>query len=182
MAEYFLIANIDKRQYLSAASMNENPKRSGFLRGLHGRALALLVCKSEELRHGYGELAGSWFGDRVIATGDDNGVPDAYGVVTSLAEAPDRNLHHLARESYEDISLAAVAMLCRGDQRVVEELVGAAAGGHDDALVLLGDAVFIARSTELEKAMRERLGKDWVGRYRRACNASSSRQLRTRQN
>ena len=67
MGEYFLIANVDKRQFLSAGSMNESSKRGGFLRGLHGRALALLVCRSDELRHGYGELAGSWYGDRVIA-------------------------------------------------------------------------------------------------------------------
>lgn len=180
MGEYFLIANIDKRQFLSAASMNENPKRSGFLRGLHGRALALLVCKADELHHVYGELAGSWYGDRVIATGDDNGVPDAYGVVTSGADTLDRNLYQLARQTYEDISLAAVAMLCRGDQRVVEELVEAAADGNVGALLLVGDAVFLARSRELEEAMRKRLGKDWVGRYRRACDASSWRQLNTR--
>lgn len=181
MGEYFLIANIDKRQYLSAASMNENSKRNGFLSGLHGRALGLLVCRSDELRHGYGDLAGSWYGDHVIATGDDNGVPDAYGVITSGADAPDRNLFHLAVQTYEDISLAAIAMLCRGDQHVTAELAEAAAGGDPAALQLVGDAVFVAQSRELEAAMGKRLGKGWVGRYR-ACDASSFRGSTRRSN
>lgn len=182
MGEYFIIANIDKQQYLSAASMNENPKRHGFLRGLHGRALALLVCQSDELRHGYGELAGSWYGDRVVATGDDNGVPDSYGVSTSGPEASDRNLYQLACQTYENISLAAVAMLCRGDQEVVDELVEAAVGGNVGALLLVGDTVFVGQSSELADAMRQRGGSEWVGRYRRACDASSSRQLKSRPN
>lgn len=177
MGEYFLIANIDKRQFLSAASMNENPKRSGFLLGLHGRVLALLVCKSDDLRHDYGSLAGSWYGDRVIAAGDDNGVPDAYGIVTSSSNAPDRNLYQLTRQEYEDISLAALAMLCRGDRAVVDKLVEAAAAGDASTLLLVGDTVFIGRSTELDDAMRKRLGRGWVGRYRHACDASAWRKL-----
>ena len=181
MGEYFVIVNIDKRQYLSAASMNENNKRGGFLRGLHGRALALLVCKSDELRHGYGELAGSWFGDRVIATGDDNGVPDAYDMVTRGVETPDRNLYELARQEYDDISLAAVVMLCRGDRTVVDELV-TAAGKSDGALLVVGDAVFVAQYAELGEAMRAQHGEGWVRRYQRACDASSWRQNKTRPN
>ncbi|HEU4386215.1 MAG TPA: hypothetical protein VFV34_00360 [Blastocatellia bacterium] len=180
MGECFLIANIDKRQYLSAGSMNENPKRSGFLRGLHGRALALLMCKSDELRHGYGSLAGSWYGDRVIGVGDQNGVADVYGVATSSEDRPGRTLHELARETYEDISLAALAMLCSGDDRVVEALVDAAAEGTNAAMLLVGDLVFVAGSSEIDEVMRKRFGKKWAGRYRRACEESSTRQQMAR--
>jgi hypothetical protein len=182
VSEYFLIVNIDKRQYLSAGAMNENPKRSGFLRGLHVRALGLLVCQSEDVRHGYGSLAGSWYGDRVIVVGDQNAVPDAHGVTTSSVERPGRTLYELAREAYEDISLAAVAMLCSGDAGVVEALVEAAAADRAGALLLVGDVVYVAGSSELDEAMRKRFGKEWVGRYRRACEASSTRQHRAQPN
>ena len=173
MGECFLIANIDKRQYLSAGSMNENPKRRGFLRALHGRALGLLVCRSDDVGHGYGDLAGSWYGDRIIAVGDQNAVPDAYGITTSTAERPDRTLYDVASETYEDISLAAVAMLCRGDERVVEALVVAAVATEAGAMQLVGDVVFVAGSSELEEAARKRLGKEWVGLYRRVCGTRS---------
>jgi hypothetical protein len=176
VGECFLIANIDKRQYLSAGSMNENPKRRGFLRSLHGRALGLLVCRSSDVGHGYGELAGSWYGDRIIAVGDQNAMPDAHGITTSTAERPNRTLYDVVSETYEDISLAAVAMLCRGDERVVEDLIEAAVADGSRAMRLVGDVVFVAGSSELDEAMRKRLGKEWVGRYRRMCGSGSQGQ------
>jgi hypothetical protein len=103
-------------------------------------------------------------------------------VNTSGPEASDRNLYQLASQTYEDISLAAVAMLCRGDPGVVDELVEAVVGGNAGALLLVGDAVFVTGSSELEDAMRQRVGNEWVGRYRRACDASSSRSLKPRPN
>lgn len=167
MGEYFIIVNSDKRQYLSAATIGENNKRSGFLRGLHGRALALLACQSDEVRHGYGPLAGSWSGDQIIAAGDDNGQPDAYGVPTATAERPDRNLYQLAHEEYVDISLAAVAMLCRGDESVVENLVSQAEEGDEAVFLLIGNIVFTTECLELKRAIEARVGREWVSRYKR---------------
>ena len=95
--------------------------------------------------------------------------------MTAGVDAPERNLYHLASQTYEDISLAAIAMLCRGDHEVAEQLAEAASDGSVAALRLVGDAVFVAQSRELEAAMRAKMGKEWVGRYRRARDASTLR-------
>jgi hypothetical protein len=161
MSECYLVVNVDQRQYLSAAALRESAKRGGFLRGLHGRALALLVCRADALRLDYGPLAGSWHGHRIVAADDHHPTAVAVG------DAVIADLHETARREFEDISLAALAMLCRGDPEIVQQLVDAAAEDAPGAIALAGDVVFLASSTPLQDELDRRLGKAWVARYRR---------------
>ena len=106
MGQYFKIVNPTKKQCIDAFKFDENIKASGVMYGYHGFAVALLVCRLDEVPHTYGDLAGFWHGDPVIAVGDDYGEPDVYGVKTSTEENPHRNLYWLAKEEYEDVSYA----------------------------------------------------------------------------
>ncbi len=163
MSECYLIANLDRRQYLSAQRFNESPKRGGFLRGLHARALALLICRADAVHHDFGALAGSWFGERVLAAGDHH--PTA--IAAEAGRDGIEDLHQTALREFEDISLAALAMLCQGDPAVVEQLVDAVASEQARAIGIAGDLVFLADATALKTALDRRIGKAWVSRYRR---------------
>jgi hypothetical protein len=46
MSQYFKIVNPVKRQYIDAIRFSENIKASGYMRGYHAVAVALLVCLS----------------------------------------------------------------------------------------------------------------------------------------
>jgi hypothetical protein len=127
MSQYFLIVNPVKRQYIDASRFDERTKASGFMRGYHATAVALLVCQSIEVGHRYGPLAGSWYADPIIAAGDDHGQPDQYGFATSTSTNPDRNLYQLARDEFEDISYQAIAMLCLAQDGFAEEIAEKAA-------------------------------------------------------
>ncbi len=70
----------------------------------------------------FGPLAGSWFGDPVIAAGDDYGQPDQYGIQTSIEQNPQRNLNVMATEEFEDITYQALAMLCQGREGFAKEM------------------------------------------------------------
>ena len=169
MGQYFKIVNPVKRQYLDPMRFYESVKASGFLYGYHAFAVALLVCNSEEVRHDYGPLAGSWFGDPIIAAGDDNGQPDRYGVKTSTEEDPTRNLNQMARDEFEDVSYKALAMLCEGREGFAREIVERSAEQPGDRFLLdLGNVVFQVGCEPLKHALIEIYGADWTKKYKEA--------------
>ncbi len=169
MGQYFKIVNPAKRQYFNPSAFAENNKASGVLFGYHAFAVALLVCNLKEVRHDYGELAGSWFGDAVIAAGDDYGKPDVYGVKTSTEENPNRNLNQMARDEFEDISYKAIAMLCEGRGGFAEEIVKESKEGIDsELLMLLGNVVFQVGCRPLEVALEEVYGTEWTKKYKKS--------------
>jgi hypothetical protein len=167
MSQYFLIVNPVKRQYINASRFDERTKASGFMRGYHATAVALLVCQSIEVGHRYGSLAGSWYADPIIAAGDDSGQPDRYGFATSTSTNPDRNLYLLARDEFEDISYQAIAMLCLGQEGFAEEIAAKAAEQPSQHLfVQLGNVVMLVGSESLSTALAQSFGRGWQKRHR----------------
>jgi hypothetical protein len=162
MSQYFKIVNPIKRQYIDAIRFGENIKASGYMRGYHAVAVALLVCHADGVAHRYGSLAGSWYGDPVIGAGDDHGQPDQYGVKTSTETNPERNLNQLAREEFEDISYQAIAMLCQGCDGLAAEIAAkAAAGSSHHLFIQLGNVVMLVGCEPLERALVDAFGREW---------------------
>jgi hypothetical protein len=174
MSQYFKIVNPVKRQYIDPIRFSENIKASGYMRGYHAVAVALLVCHASEVGHHYGSLAGSWYGDPVIAAGDDHGQPDQYGFKTSTGMDPQRNLNQLAREEFEDISYQAIAMLCQGRDGFAAELAARAAATPSRHLfVQLGNVVMLVGCEPLEEALADAFGREWRKLYQREYSTHS---------
>jgi hypothetical protein len=168
MSQYFKIVNPAKRQYIDAIRFSENIKASGYLRGYHAVAVAVLVCHTVEVPHCYGPLAGSWYGDPVIAAGDDYGQPDQYGLMTSTEADPKRNLNQMARDEFEDISYQAIAMLCQGRDGFAEEIAAKAAAARSRHLFIqLGNVVMLVGCEPLEEALEQAFGREWRKLYQR---------------
>jgi hypothetical protein len=167
MGQYFIFVNPTKRQFLDAGKFNEGVKSYSVLYGYHAYAIALLVCNLAEVDHSYGQLAGSWFGDRVIVAGDDEGEPNAYGIKTSTLENPDRNLYWLASEEYEDISCRAVAMLSVGRKGFTDEIVTRTLNEFNPTggLIDLGNVVIETGCEPLKQALIKGFGEDWTDKY-----------------
>ncbi len=173
MGQYFKIVNPVKRQYLDASSFGENIKASGFMIGYHAIALAVIVCNSDEVpkHYRYGPLAGSWCGDPIYAAGDDYGLPNLHGIVTSTEENPQRNLNQMAKEEFEDISYRAIAMLCEGGDYYSEAFAKRVAESPDSELIVhLGNVIFQIGCEPLKKALIKELGEEWTKLYKGACN------------
>jgi hypothetical protein len=168
MGQYFKIVNPVKRQYIDIGDFaGENEKASGVMQGYHAVAVAVLVCKLDEVRHNFGPLAGSWYGDPVITAGDDYGEPDQYGIKTSTEQNPQRNLNLMATEEFEDITYQALAMLCQGREGFAEEMVHRAKESPGYVLVDLGNTVFQVGCEPLERALNDILGSDWTKQYKK---------------
>jgi hypothetical protein len=170
--------------FWDADCFGENVKASGYLMGRHGLALSILVCHGPEVGHSYGPLAGSWYGNRVIAAGDGHGEANAYGISTGSVENPDRNLYWMAEQEFEDISYKAVAMLCQGQESLASEMaLEAAQRGGTSLLVNLGHVVFLYENNptfslgcqRLRRALEEAAGTDWTKRYREFAGKSGYR-------
>jgi hypothetical protein len=177
MGQYFIIVNPAKRQYIDAIRFNENIKASGILYGYHATAVAFLVCNIEQVRDEWGrptyegvELAGSWCGDHIFVVGDDQGKADEFGIKTSTEQNPERNLHLMANEEFEDISYKAIALICNAHEEIAEDIVKRAASGYspDRELVDLGRVVFTVGCKSLESALTKEFGREWESRYRTA--------------
>lgn len=167
MGQFFHIVNPQKKQYISASTFEENSKASGVFAGLHGYAVALLVCKSNEVGRVKNSLAGMWFGDEIYVVGDDYGKPNAYGIETSTPEKLWRNLYSLADEEYEDISLKVIALMCEWNEGWCEEFVQRAVDGWHHMLICLGNVVFTVGCEPLEQKLDEQIGKDWKEKYKK---------------
>jgi hypothetical protein len=169
MGQYFKIVNPVKRQYIDIGHFaGENEKTSGVMQGNHAVAVAVLMCKLDEVSHNFGMLAGSWYGDPIIAAGDDYGQPDQYGIQTSMEQEPQRNLNQMASEEFEDITYQALAMLCQGREGFAEDMAHWAKVSPDYVLVDLGNTVFQVGCEPLERALNDILGLDWTKQYEQA--------------
>jgi hypothetical protein len=175
MGEYFLIVNVDKKQYLDARRFGESIKMSGILFGNHGLAVAWLVCDSKLLGKAY--PFGSWCGDRVIIAGDYEPA-NFHGIETSTQENPDRNLYCLANDEYEDISYKAIAMLCEHNESIAERLVNRAKE-NNFMLMDLGNTVFLENSGVINDLLNRVMGKEWVKRYKQVCSKYPLRAIKT---
>jgi hypothetical protein len=107
MGQYYLVINLDKRQYLNPHACGEAAGLMDFASNVAGTmtALALLLNDRDRAEPGDsepgGEVHGSWSGDRVVIVGD-------YGPDGRYTDRPDTNLYFLAASEFTDISQAAM--------------------------------------------------------------------------
>lgn len=112
MGQYYVIINIDKRQYLDPHKFGDSLKLMEFACSAEGVLCGLAVLLVDGNGRGSGDLGseepvvGSWAGNRVVIAG-------AYGDPGKFLgdeERPDRNpnpdvnLYKVARDYYEDVS------------------------------------------------------------------------------
>lgn len=113
MGQYYLIVNIDKRQYLKPHYFGDGAKLMEFGMSSSGVLAALAVLLSDGNGRGGGDLAsthpiiGTWAGDRVVITGDyaDEGafIPDAeIATIRADNEARYSKLKASVMASHED--------------------------------------------------------------------------------
>lgn len=121
MGECFITVNPVKRQYVTHSRLPFNSRFSGLLCAIQGLSLGLLACDLGP-EHNVHPLMGTWAGDPVIVAGDDFGEIDAAGFTTTTEEDQIRNMHWMARETFEDITFPCIAMLCAFDAHMADHL------------------------------------------------------------
>ncbi len=174
MSSEFLIVNIAKRQYLDPRTFGESEKPSGFMKGLHSTAIALLVCDPGAYPTAI-NLGGSWFGDSIHAVYDTI-PPDSLGIKTSNLSNPDRNLYEMAWEEFVDIGPEAIVMVCGWIEnsadmlasRVVLQSQDGSKSLDEHLLWNLGNAALERRCSVLQIALNKFVGSDWEIQYIRA--------------
>lgn len=164
MGQYFLIVNTNKKQYLSGNSFGEGVADLQIVSGYHAQALALLMCKMDDVRNTEGTLLGIWSGDAVIAAGE-YAEPDKYSIKTSTEKEPERNLYKMAKAEFEDIGYKALATLCETHETICYELAEKTAIPRYEKLIFhLGNVITQVGCESLEIALNEIVG-DWKPLY-----------------
>ena len=135
MGQYYLIANLSKRQFIYPHRFGDGLKLLEFGDSSSGTMCGLAVLLSNGNGQGGGDLdaedpiIGSWAGDRIVVAGDygDPGrwiadVPEeekariARKVFTEgYQEASRVNLYFVARETYEDVSDQVIRAMLKDD-------------------------------------------------------------------
>src|SRR5205085_10970318 len=135
------------------------------LRGDHClRALKLLI--SDRFERDERSFCGAWLGDPVILAGDDGGLPNPGGLVTTTLDSPKRNLHAMAKAEFVNISYRAIAELCL-DNELAKELVEKAK--QDNSLLIdLGAVIDQYHPGCLEYHLEQAVGRPWRKEYNRA--------------
>lgn len=121
MGQYYIIVNLDKKQYLRPTAFGDGLKLMEFGASSAGTMLALAVLLASGNGRGGGDLhcpedtplVGSWAGDRIVITGDyaDNGL---YGV--------QGNLFFHAPKHFEDISDSIIKIIQDNDGCYMQNL------------------------------------------------------------
>jgi hypothetical protein len=93
MGQYFLVVNLDKREFIHPHAFGDGLKMMEFGRSGDGTMLALAVLLSDGF-HARGDdpVIGSWAGDRVVVTGD-------YAATGRFTGDEGLNLYAAVRES-----------------------------------------------------------------------------------
>lgn len=168
MGQYFLIVNINKKQFLNAYKFGEGIADLQTVSGYHAQALALLTCRMDELRNTKDTLIGSWSEDLIVATGE-YASPDKYKIKTSTNDNPERNLYRMAQSEFEDISYKALAMLCETHEQICYELAEKVLTPRYERLIFhLGNVIIEIGCVPLEQALAECLGANWKMSYKTA--------------
>ena len=162
MGQYFLVVNTDKKQYIDAWKFGEGVADLQAVSGYHAQAVALLMCRMNEVRDTADTLLGSWSGDNVIAAAE-------YASPEENGDSAERNLYKTARDEFEDISYKALAMLCDTHEPVCWELAEKASTRRHERLIFhLGNAITEAGCASLEQALNEVISSNWKDRYQAA--------------
>jgi hypothetical protein len=107
MGQYYLIVNIDKKQFLHPHKCGDGLKLLEFACGGAGTMTALAVLLADGNSRGGGDLRstnpiiGTWAGDRIVIAGD-------YADEGRFTRDPERTLYRVASEEYQDVSRQAL--------------------------------------------------------------------------
>ncbi len=107
MGQYYLIVNLDKKQYLHPHKCGDGLKLLEFCCSANGTLTALAILLADGNNRGGGDLRsnhpiiGSWAGDRIVIAGD-------YADEGKFTPDPARNLYGVAHDEYQDISRQAL--------------------------------------------------------------------------
>ena len=108
MGQYYLIVNLDKKQYLHPHRCGDGLKLLEFGCSATGTLTALAILLADGNGRGGGDLRsenpviGSWAGDRIVIAGD-------YADEGKFTGDPASNLYAVAGKEYQDISRQALA-------------------------------------------------------------------------
>lgn len=134
MGQYYLVCNIDKKQFLHPHKLGDGLKLMEFAASDDGTMLALGLLLADGCGRGGGDfhakkgskpdldLIGAWKGDRIVIAGDYADVgfipkpsewtPEQRAKLKEhFSEGVDVNLYAWAEEFFEDISLKVRALL-----------------------------------------------------------------------
>ncbi len=107
MGQYYLVVNIDKKQFLDPHCCGDGLKLLEFGCSAHGTLTALAILLADGNGRGGGDLRstnpiiGTWAGDRIVVAGD---YADEGRFVTDAK----RNLYEIARQEFHDVSRSAL--------------------------------------------------------------------------
>ena len=107
MGQYYLIVNLDKKQFLHPHKCGDGLKLLEFGCSANGTLTALAILLADGNNRGGGDLhsenpiIGSWAGDRIVIAGD-------YADEGKFTGDPTRTLYRVADEEFEDISRRAL--------------------------------------------------------------------------
>jgi len=146
MGQYYLIANIDKKEYIHPHKFDDGMKLMEFGQSCSGTLTGLTILLADGNGRGGGDIdsddpiIGSWAGDRIVITGD---YADPRKFLTGQEiidyqekykeeEAEDRqkymenntNLFHIVDTFYTDISDKVVKVLIDADEFPQERIDG----------------------------------------------------------
>lgn len=120
MGQYYLIVNLDKKQFLHPHRCGDGLKLLEFGCSANGTLTALAVLLADGNNRGGGDLRshhpviGSWAGDRIVVTGD-------YADEGKFTSDPARNLFCVAKDEYQDLSRQALRAMA-DDSYLAEEM------------------------------------------------------------
>jgi hypothetical protein len=120
MGQYYLIVNLDKKQYLHPHRFGDGLKLLEFGCSATGTLTALAILLADGNGRGGGDLRsenpviGSWAGDRIVIAGD-------YADEGKFTGDPASNLYAVAGKEYQDISRQALRAMA-DDHYLADEM------------------------------------------------------------
>ena len=121
LGQYYIIANLDKKEYLDPHTFGDGAKLLEFGCGGVGMTTGLTILLADGNNRGGGDLhsdnpiIGSWAGDRIVVTGD-------YADEGKFNEG-NENLYGYARSHFENISKEVIEAM-KEDSYIKEDLEG----------------------------------------------------------
>lgn len=103
MGQYYMIVNIDKKEFIHPHKFGDGLKLLEFGDSMGGTMTALAILLADGNNRGGGdlrsdkEIIGSWAGDRIVIAGD-------YADEGKFLKGKKENLHSHAYDNYKDIS------------------------------------------------------------------------------
>ena len=149
MGQYYLIVNLDKKQFLHPHKCGDGLKLLEFGCSAIGTLTALVVLLADGNNRGGGDLRsdnpviGSWAGDRIVVAGD-------YADQGKFTSDPDRNLFCVATDEYQDISRQALRAMA-DDPYLAEEMKKSTIWGRDRSQTVYDYALGGAAPLQLVK-------------------------------